>query len=114
MSVCVCVWGGGGGGEGRGGEDMVSKRKAISKSKYIKRVHSVKIQRHTNSRANVMTRHQKQQYINIKKKLNMQQPVPSRRFQYKTIGKMQFKMQKMVLLRNPRLLSFNLGWIFQE
>ena len=30
------------------------------KSKYIKRVHSVKIQRHTNSRANVMTRHQKQ------------------------------------------------------
>ena len=30
------------------------------KSKYIKRVHSVKIQRHTDSRANVMTRHQKQ------------------------------------------------------
>ena len=30
------------------------------RSKYIKRVHSVKIQRHTDSRANVMTRHQKQ------------------------------------------------------
>ena len=27
----------------------------IAKSKYIKRVHSVKIQRHTDSRANVMT-----------------------------------------------------------
>ena len=48
-------------GGGGGGEDMVSKRKAISKSKYIKRVHSVKIQHHTNLHANVMTRHQKQQ-----------------------------------------------------
>ena len=44
------------------------------KSKYIKRVHSVKIQRHTDSRANVITRHQtpSKTTLNIpKKKLNM-------------------------------------------
>ena len=34
------------------------------------------IQRHTNSRADVMTRHQKQHLI-FQKKINMQQPVPS-------------------------------------
>ena len=37
-----------------------------------------------------------------KKKFNIQQPVPSRRFQYKAIGKMQFEMRKMVFLRKRR------------
>ena len=44
----------------------------------------------------------------------MQQPVPSRRFQTKTIEKMQFKMRKMVFLKKRRFLSSNLGKIFQE
>ena len=32
----------------------------------------------------------------------MQQQVPSRRFQYKTIGKMKFEMRKMVILIKRR------------
>ena len=43
-----------------GGTKYFFKTYAGTKSKYIKRVHSVKIQRHTDSRANVVTRHQKQ------------------------------------------------------
>ena len=49
-----------------------------------------------------------------KKKFNIQQPVPSLRFQYKTIGKMQFEMRKMVFLRKRRFLPSNLDRIFQE
>ena len=44
----------------------------------------------------------------------MQQLVPSRRFQYKTIRKMQFEMRKMLFIRKRRFLSSNLDRIFQE
>ena len=73
-----------------------------SKSKYIKRVHSVKIQRHTDSRADVIDTPSKTTLNIPKKKIKYAQPVPSRRFQYKTIGKMQFEMRKMLFIRKRR------------
>ena len=34
--------------------------------------------------------------------VKLSEPVPSRRFQYKTIGKMQFGMRKMLFIRKRR------------
>ena len=83
---------------------MIMSSISKSKSKYIKRVHSVKIQRHTDSRADVIDTPSKTT-LNIPKKIKYAQPVPSRRFQYKSIGKMQFEMRKMLFIRKRRFLN---------
>ena len=44
----------------------------------------------------------------------MQQPVPSQCFQYKTIGKMQFKMQKNGIIKKTTLFIFSSGLDFSR